>query len=230
MRAAHRIAGWSKAPISTVGPEPAKAPGWHTRTEFPIPALDVHAVDRYSWLAPMLGLGDGPPDFRFPLSPEAEICANALVQRHGLGGKPLAGTRIRYALGDEALARRGICRGCHSPDATGRAAVLAGSAAERGRCQAVAALCPGVTDLSGQTRLSDLAALIRRAEVCVTNDSGSMHLTVAPGRPVVSVFGPTHPVWIGRMAGRTRSSMRACPGRRRVTCVGSKPVRMAMPV
>jgi len=42
-----------------------------------------------------------------------------------------------------------------------------------------------------------LAALIQRAAVCVTNDSGSMHLTVALGRPVVSVFGPTDPVWIG---------------------------------
>ena len=31
----------------------------------------------------------------------------------------------------------------------------------------------------------------------MTNDSGSMHLTVAMGRPVVSVFGPTDPVRIG---------------------------------
>jgi ADP-heptose:LPS heptosyltransferase len=31
----------------------------------------------------------------------------------------------------------------------------------------------------------------------VTNDSGSMHIAVAEERPVVSVFGPTNPVWIG---------------------------------
>ena len=80
---------------------------------------------------------------------------------------------------------------------TGRAVALAGSPAERDRCRAVAALCPEARDLSGQTTLSELAALIRRAAVCVTNDSGSMHLAVALGRPVVSVFGPTDPVWIG---------------------------------
>ena len=59
---------------------------------------------------------------------------------------------------------------------------------------------PGVLDLSGQTTLSELAALIRRAALCVTNDSGSMHLTVALGRPVVSVSGPTDALWIGPYA------------------------------
>ena len=163
----------------------------------PIPALDVHAVDRYLWLAPLLGLDGGPPDFRLPLSPEAEIRAGALIERHGLGSKPLAvlvpgtlwETKHWHIEGFAEVARH-LMR-------AGRAVALAGSASERARCQAVAALCPGVSDLSGQTRLSDLAALIRRAEVCVTNDSGSMHLTVAMGRPVVSVFGPTDPVWIG---------------------------------
>jgi ADP-heptose:LPS heptosyltransferase len=45
--------------------------------------------------------------------------------------------------------------------------------------------------------LSELAALIRRSTICLTNDSGPMHLAVALDRPVVSVFGPTDPVWIG---------------------------------
>src|SRR5205823_2943873 len=91
---------------------------------------------------------------------------------------------------------------------TGRAVVLAGSAPERGRCRAVAAACGAACDLSGQTTLSELAALVQRADVCVTNDSGSMHLTVALGRPVVSIFGPTDPVWIGPY-GRPHAVVRA---------------------
>jgi ADP-heptose:LPS heptosyltransferase len=73
-------------------------------------------------------------------------------------------------------------------------------------------LAPGARDVSGRTTLSELAALIRRAELCVTNDSGSMHLTVALGRPVVSVFGPTDPVWIGpyRRPEAVVSAGRAC--------------------
>ena len=90
----------------------------------------------------------------------------------------------------------------------GRGVVLAGSDKDRPRCRAVTDLCPGLCDLSGRTTLSQLAALIDGADVCVTNDSGSMHLTVALGRPVVSVFGPTDPLWIGPY-GRPHAVVRA---------------------
>jgi heptosyltransferase I len=53
-----------------------------------------------------------------------------------------------------------------------------------------------------------LAALIERASFCVTNDSGSMHLTVALNKPVVSIFGPTDPLWIGPY-GRPHAVVRA---------------------
>ncbi|HBI43245.1 MAG TPA: hypothetical protein DDY78_10370 [Planctomycetales bacterium] len=187
----------------------AREGAWMAYTHrIPIPALDVHAVDRYLWLAPILGLDDGPPDFSLQPSLKEEHRADALIERHGLAGKPLAvlvpgtlwETKHWHVEGFAEVARH-LTR-------TGRAVALAGSLAEQARCQAVAALCPGVRDLSGQTTLSDLAALIRRAEICVTNDSGSMHLTVALGRPVVCVFGPTDPVWIGPY-GRPHAVVRA---------------------
>jgi heptosyltransferase I len=176
----------------------AREGAWMAYTHrIPIPALDIHAVDRYLWLAPILGLDDKPPDFSLPPSLKAEHQVDALIERHGLGGKPLAvlapgtlwETKHWHVAGFVEVARH-LTR-------TGRAVALAGSLPEQARCQAVAAQCPGARDLSGQTTLSDLAALIRRAEVCVTNDSGSMHLAVAMGRPVVSVFGPTDPIWVG---------------------------------
>jgi ADP-heptose:LPS heptosyltransferase len=58
-------------------------------------------------------------------------------------------------------------------------------------------LAPGAVNLAGETTLPELAALIGRAAICVGNDSGPMHLAVALDRPVVSVFGPTDPVWAG---------------------------------
>jgi heptosyltransferase-2 len=72
-----------------------------------------------------------------------------------------------------------------------------GRGGERTRCGAIARLCPGAIDLSGQTTPAELAAIVKRAALCVTNDSGSMHLAVVLKRPVVSVFGTTNLVHIG---------------------------------
>jgi lipopolysaccharide heptosyltransferase I len=172
-----------------------------------IPTLDVHAIDRYLWLGPLLGLDDGPPAFHVPVPPDAAARVDALLQAEGLTDRPLAvlvpgttwQTKHWHVAGFSAVARH-LCR-------TGRAVALAGSANEAVLCRAVAEACPGARDLCGRTTLSDLAALTRRADVCVTNDSGSMHLAVALGRPVVSILGPTDPLWIGPY-GRPRAVVR----------------------
>lgn len=52
----------------------------------------------------------------------------------------------------------------------------------------------GVVLAAGDLRLT--GALLARAEACVANDSGLMHLAVAAGVPTVAIFGPTNPeVW-----------------------------------
>jgi lipopolysaccharide heptosyltransferase II len=171
---------------------------WLAYTQrIPLPRSDVHAVDRYLSLTPILGLDGGAADFQVPIPSASESYIEGLLSRYGVRSQSIAvvvpgtiwPTKHWHIEGFAAVARH--------LRATGRAVVLAGSGSERERCQAVAKLAPGVLDLAGQTTLSELAALIRRAEVCVTNDSGSMHLTVALNRPVVSVFGPTDEVWIG---------------------------------
>jgi ADP-heptose:LPS heptosyltransferase len=48
-------------------------------------------------------------------------------------------------------------------------------------------------DLSGQTDLLTLTALISRARLIVTVDSAPMHLAAATGTPQVVLFGPTDP-------------------------------------
>jgi ADP-heptose:LPS heptosyltransferase len=81
--------------------------------------------------------------------------------------------------------------------AKGFAVILIGSPRERMVCEDVADSARGAVDLAGMTTLSELAALIRRSTLNITNDSGPMHLAVALNRPVVSIFGPTDPIWIG---------------------------------
>src|SRR5205085_5878660 len=164
---------------------------WRAYTHrIPLPTLDAHAVDRYLWIGPMLGLEPGPPDFTLYLPDGADDRLEHLLAAHGLAGNPLA-VLVPCTIWETKHWRREAFAevGRHFLE-RGMGVVVAGTRSERPRCRAVAAECPGACDLSGRTSLGELIALIRRAAICVTNDSGSLHLAVALGRPVVSVFGP----------------------------------------
>jgi len=52
-------------------------------------------------------------------------------------------------------------------------------------------------NLTGNTSLVSLPALIRKADWVVTNDSGPMHLAAALGVKVFAIFGPTDPRLFG---------------------------------
>jgi heptosyltransferase-2 len=52
-------------------------------------------------------------------------------------------------------------------------------------------------DLTGKTGLLQLAALLERCTLLVTNDTGTMHVAAAVGTPVVALFGSTPPLTTG---------------------------------
>jgi lipopolysaccharide heptosyltransferase I len=161
----------------------------------PIPTLDVHAIDRYLWLAPILGLNNSPIDSRIYLSAETEASAQQLLEQHGSQQfcALVPGTIWETKhWAPERFAEVGLWLGKQGFDV-----VLLGTERDRRRCETIKRLCGDAIDLSGQTTPAELAAIVKRAALCVTNDSGAMHLAVALDRPVVSVFGPTNPVHIG---------------------------------
>jgi heptosyltransferase-2 len=55
----------------------------------------------------------------------------------------------------------------------------------------------GGIDLTGKTHLLQLAALLERCHLLVSNDTGTMHVAAAVGTPVVAIFGSTDPITTG---------------------------------
>jgi lipopolysaccharide heptosyltransferase II len=72
---------------------------------------------------------------------------------------------------------------------------LTGTPAEAAIVQAVVRACsfkPIV--MAGQTTIPQLGALIKRADLLLSSDSGPSHMAAALGTPQVTIFGPTDPV------------------------------------
>ena len=185
--------------VPTHGWRGAREGSWIAYTHrIPIPTLDVHAIDRYLWVGKLLGFDDNPPDLTIHLSSETVRNVERLLKEKGVdASQPLVvlvpGTiweTKHWTIEGFAGVARHFLR-------DGFAVAVAGTKRDQPRCRQIAAAAPGACDLSGKTTPADLAALIRRADVAVTNDSGSMHVAASLGKPMVSVFGPTNPVHIG---------------------------------
>jgi heptosyltransferase-1 len=72
--------------------------------------------------------------------------------------------------------------------------VVTGSSADRDMVADIAAQTEApLLNLAGRTSLAELAALLSKARVAVTTDTGPMHLAAALGTRVVALFGPTAP-------------------------------------
>ena len=124
------------------------------------------------------------------LAPETELGSDpagveALVARAGLCG-PYAvlnpGARMadrRWPPDAHAAVARGLL-------ARGLAVLVVWGPGEEGVARAVAE--GSAARLAPPTDLEELAGLLRRARLCVSNNSGPMHLAVAVGTPTVGVF------------------------------------------
>ncbi len=68
--------------------------------------------------------------------------------------------------------------------------VVVGSKSEREDFKELEEL-PHVYNLAGELTLLEAAAIIRRAKMVVSNDSGMMHMAATVKTPVLAIFGPT---------------------------------------
>jgi heptosyltransferase-2 len=160
--------------------------------------LKVHQVFYYLNLLEKLGL---PAPYRPPriaLDETAETEAEALLAPAGLGRDRFLlalapgaafGPAKRWPEAGFARAARLILE--QRPGGT----VILGGADEAPIASSLAEMLPEPKlNLAGRTNLKTAMAVLSRAALLLTNDSGLMHLGGALGVPLAAVFGPTDPV------------------------------------
>jgi heptosyltransferase-2 len=68
---------------------------------------------------------------------------------------------------------------------------------------------PGALNLSGMTTIRELACLLKRSSLFISNDSGPVHIACAVGTPVISIFGRSDRGLSPRRWGPTNAADRA---------------------
>ncbi len=82
--------------------------------------------------------------------------------------------------------------------------IVSGGRADQEAAKRIQSEVPGLFSLVGEINVKELVALLYRADVVVSADSGPMHIASSVGTDVVALFGPTRPADSGPR-GRGRS-------------------------
>jgi heptosyltransferase I len=157
------------------------------------------AVDRMRALGKPLGAdGSKPAQFRIPV-PELPVHYSAFkVQDSFIAVIPGARWPTkRWAVERfAALAERLLQEG--------HTLLLLGSPDEKSLCDALqqeiehrTSNTANLHNLAGQSPIPTLIALLARARLVIANDTGPLHMAGALGRPVVALYGPTSPAFVG---------------------------------
>jgi heptosyltransferase-1 len=152
---------------------------------------EAHAVWRYLNVARYLGAPAVPPLFRLGLNTPEDL--DHLISPETR--RPLAvmhpGARWPTKLWPAAHWAR--LAGWLARE-KGFQVVITGSPGDRNLAGEIIATAEvPILNLAGRTSLAELAALLRKARLAVTTDTGPMHLACALGTPVAALFGPTAP-------------------------------------
>jgi ADP-heptose:LPS heptosyltransferase len=161
----------------------------------------MHAVDRYLLVAKAVGaMESGAPQFRFRIPQTDYEEADRLLSRSGIApGTRWIAMNVSARWPTKRWPAASFAEVADRLQQEGYGAVvLIGGSDERADVAAVSAMMktPAI-DLAGATTVGLLPALLSRASLLITNDSGPMHIAAGVGTSVVALFGPTSAVRTG---------------------------------
>jgi lipopolysaccharide heptosyltransferase II len=174
---------------------------------------DGHMVDAYMSLLHPVGIDSpGVESLETIVVPEEnEKAVETWLAKQGIGSvTPLVG--IHSGSGIRAPVRRWggerfaeiIRRLRRDRDA---AVVLTGGSDERDRVRDIMDLAgvDGVYNAAGDLSILETAALMRRCDLFISNDTGPLHMAAAMGTPTIGLFGPNSPTRYAPVGKNNRS-------------------------
>jgi len=172
----------------------------------------MHAVDRYLRVGNVLGFDAEEPEFEISVPGAVRRSVDAVIEKYprpffalSLGARWPSKNWPAANFADAA--RRLLER-------FGGTVFLVGARQSLADAKEIEENVPsGVVNLAGRTNLEELVALVAKADLFVTPDTGSMHVADALGTPLVAVFGPTDPARTGPYFQRERVVTAAPPCR-----------------
>jgi len=158
---------------------------------------NIHVVDYYMKIIQTAGASDFGVEFVFPQNPGAEDSVGKLLASQGI--------QDNYAVLISGSVHQDKCwppeRFAQLADMIssqyGLSIVATGSASEAKIVEKVKENSNvTIVSLAGQTSLSQLVALLKRAKLVVSNDTGPGHIAAALGVPLVMMFGRANPIML----------------------------------
>lgn len=175
------------------------SPWFYTR-KVPVPTSEMHAVDRYLIVAEAVGAKrDADAQFRFREPDSDRLQVDALLRQNGLTGTPWIAMQVsaRWPTKRWPGSSFAAVADCIQREGWARVALIGGPDERIEAGKVASAMQTAPVDLTGGCAVGLLPALLRRASLLITNDSGPMHVAAAVATPVVALFGPTSPLRTG---------------------------------
>jgi predicted lipopolysaccharide heptosyltransferase III len=159
----------------------------------------MHTIQYHLAATEALGLSGLVPEPQISVSRDAKNAVKSLLQEAGVDpDKPFVCLHpgARWWFKSWPAERFGALADRIQTDTQAQALFL-GSERDRGVIGDIAtAMRTSCRNLVGRTRLQDLAAILSRALLMISNDNGAMHIAATMSTPVVGLFGPSDPaIW-----------------------------------
>jgi lipopolysaccharide heptosyltransferase II len=164
------------------------------------PRQPLHQSEYYRHLIAALGVANGPLEPALSVPESAIRDARTLLVERGWDQTSMLvalAPGAAYGKAKQWIPAHVVTLITHLVRERSATCALVGSRGDAATVRAIRSAAPpdcqpAILDLAGATTLPVVAGMFSLAAVCVSNDSGAMHLAAAAGAPVVAIFGPTN--------------------------------------